>query len=60
LIFIAVLVGGALLGIAGALLAIPVAEIVRVIVVDLVEYRRMKQRDEELATVSSPSSQPPA
>jgi len=58
LIFVAVLVGGALMGIAGALLAIPVAEIIRVIATDVVAYRRMKQRGEEGVTASSPSSQP--
>ncbi len=58
LIFIAVLVGAALLGIVGALLAIPVAEIIRVLVADLVAYRRMRQTENEPA-VSSPSSQPP-
>jgi predicted PurR-regulated permease PerM len=39
LIFIAILVGAALLGIPGALLAIPVAEIIRIVVTDLLEYR---------------------
>src|SRR5215210_5744433 len=60
-IFIAVLVGGLLLGIPGALLAIPVAEIIRIVVTDLLAYRRMRQgeeEDEKLA-VSSSSLQPP-
>ena len=39
-IFTAVLVGGVLLGIPGALLAIPVAEIIRIVVLDLLAYRR--------------------
>ena len=59
LIFVAVLVGAALLGIPGALLAIPVAEIIRIIVTDLLAYRRMRRGEEEPA-VSSPASQPPA
>lgn len=59
LIFVAVLVGAALLGIPGALLAIPVAEIIRVIVTDVLAYRRMRRGEEEPA-VSSPASQPPA
>ena len=58
LIFVAVLVGAVLLGIPGALLAIPVAEIIRVVATDLVAYRRMRQSEKESA-VSAPS-QPPA
>jgi predicted PurR-regulated permease PerM len=42
-IFIAVLVGGMLLGILGALLAIPVVEIGRIVVSELVVYRRTRQ-----------------
>jgi predicted PurR-regulated permease PerM len=57
-IFVAVLVGGLLLGIPGALLAIPVAEIVRIIVTDLLAYRRTEGAEEEPA-VSSPAPQPP-
>jgi predicted PurR-regulated permease PerM len=56
-----VLVGGLLLGIPGALLAIPVAEIIRIVVTDLLAYRRVgrgEEEDEEL-TVSSSSLQPP-
>jgi predicted PurR-regulated permease PerM len=58
-IFVAVLVGAALLGIPGALLAIPVAEIIRVIVTDLLAYRRMK-REESEPDISSPAPLPPA
>ncbi len=39
LIFVAVLVGGLLMGIPGALLAIPVAEVIRIVVTDLIEHR---------------------
>src|ERR687898_91146 len=39
-ILIALLVGGQLLGIPGALLAIPVAEIIRIVVTELLAYRR--------------------
>jgi predicted PurR-regulated permease PerM len=53
-IFVAVLVGGLLLGIPGALLAIPVAEIIRIIVTDLLAYRRTEGAEEEPA-VSSPA-----
>ena len=56
-IFIAVLVGGLLLGIPGALLAIPIAEIIRIVVIDLLAYRREGQEANKPA-VSSPS-QPP-
>jgi predicted PurR-regulated permease PerM len=56
-IFIAVLVGGLLLGIPGALLAIPVVEIIRIMVTELLAYRRTRQEANKPA-VSSPS-QPP-
>jgi len=42
-ILIALLVGGQLLGIPGALLAIPVAEIIRIVVTELMAYRRTAQ-----------------
>jgi len=48
-----------LLGIPGALLAIPVAEIIRITVTDLLAYRRMERAEEEPA-VSSPVPQPHA
>src|SRR5215212_6160478 len=57
-IFVAVVIGGVLLGIPGALLAIPVAEIIRITVTDLLAYRRMERAEEEPA-VSSPSLHPP-
>src|SRR4029453_15167852 len=46
LIFVAVLVGAALRGIPGALLAIPVAEIIRIVVTDLVEHRSRLAEEE--------------
>src|SRR5829696_6367749 len=46
LIFIAILVGAALLGIPGALLAIPVAEIIRIVVTDLLEHRSQLAQEE--------------
>src|SRR5215204_574711 len=61
-IFVAVLVGAALLGIPGALLAIPVAEIIRIVVTDLLAYRRRARRgeeEEEEPAVSPASLQPP-
>jgi predicted PurR-regulated permease PerM len=53
-IFIAVLVGGMLLGIPGALLAIPVVEIIRIVVTEVLAYRRKRQEANE-PTVASPS-----
>ncbi|HET6658496.1 MAG TPA: AI-2E family transporter [Rubrobacter sp.] len=53
-IFIAVLVGGMLLGIPGALLAIPVAQIIRIVVTEVVAYRRTIQEANK-PTVASPS-----
>jgi predicted PurR-regulated permease PerM len=55
-ILIALLVGGQLLGIPGALLAIPVAEIIRIVVTELLAYRRTRQEANEPAVPSS--SQP--
>ncbi len=56
-IFIAVLVGGLLLGIPGALLAVPVAEIIRIVVTDVLTYRRTRQEADKTA-VSAPSRTP--
>jgi predicted PurR-regulated permease PerM len=53
-ILIALLVGGQLLGIPGALLAIPVAEIIRILVTEIVAYRRSRQE------ASGPAVVPPA
>jgi predicted PurR-regulated permease PerM len=53
-ILIALLVGGLLLGIPGALLAIPVAEIIRIVVTELLAYRCTGQRADKTA-VSTPS-----
>src|SRR5918995_962995 len=52
-ILIALLVGGQLLGIPGALLAIPVAEIIRIVVTELLAYRRTAKEADEPAVVSS-------
>jgi predicted PurR-regulated permease PerM len=52
-ILIALLVGGQLLGIPGALLAIPVAEIIRIVVTELLAYRRTRQEETEPAVASS-------
>jgi predicted PurR-regulated permease PerM len=52
-ILIALLVGGQLLGIPGALLAIPVAEIIRIVVTELVAYRRTAQEAKEPAVATS-------
>jgi predicted PurR-regulated permease PerM len=54
-ILIALLVGGQLLGIPGALLAIPVAEIIRIVVTELVAYRRSAQDLAKEPTVASSS-----
>jgi predicted PurR-regulated permease PerM len=48
-ILIALLVGGQLLGIPGALLAIPVAEIIRIVVTELLAYRRTGQETKKPA-----------
>jgi predicted PurR-regulated permease PerM len=53
-ILIALLVGGQLLGIPGALLAIPVAEIIRILVTELLAYRRSAKEANEPAVASSP------
>src|SRR5918993_1139777 len=52
-ILIALLVGGQLLGIPGALLAIPVAEIIRIVVTELLAYRRTTQVASETPVGSS-------
>src|SRR5688572_6768687 len=56
-ILIALLVGGQLLGIPGALLAIPVAEILRIVITELLAYRRTTKAASEPAVASS---SPPA
>src|SRR5918995_5297110 len=53
-ILIALLVGGQLLGIPGALLAIPVAEIIRILVTEILAYRRSRQEASGPAAQSSP------
>ena len=54
-ILIALLVGGQLLGIPGALLAIPVAEIIRIVVTELLAYRRtLKEANEPAVASTSP------
>jgi predicted PurR-regulated permease PerM len=53
-ILIALLVGGQLLGIPGALLAIPVAEIIRILVTEILAYRRSRQEASGPAVVPSP------
>jgi predicted PurR-regulated permease PerM len=60
-ILIALLVGGQLLGIPGALLAIPVAEIIRILITELLAYRRGDQEANEPAVAPStnPSEQNP-
>src|SRR5215208_1858613 len=54
-ILIALMVGAQLLGIPGALLAIPVAEIIRIVVTELLAYRREGQQANEKPAVSSGS-----
>jgi predicted PurR-regulated permease PerM len=56
-ILIALLVGGQLLGIPGALLAIPVAEIIRILITEIRGHRRTAQEENEPAAASS---SPPA
>jgi predicted PurR-regulated permease PerM len=52
-ILIALLVGGQLLGIPGALLAIPVAEIIRIVVTEVLAYRRTSREANKPAVASS-------
>ncbi len=59
-ILIALLVGGQLLGIPGALLAIPVAEIIRILITELRDYRREGQEVKEPAVASTSPPAPPA
>ena len=54
-ILIALLVGGQLLGIPGALLAIPVAEIIRIVITELLAYRRTRQEADEPALPPQPT-----
>ena len=53
-ILIALLVGGQLLGIPGALLAIPVAEIIRIVISEVGAYRRTPKEAKEPAVTSLP------
>jgi predicted PurR-regulated permease PerM len=53
-ILIALLVGGQLLGIPGALLAIPVAEIIRIVVTEVLAYRRSSSQEATKPAVPSP------
>jgi predicted PurR-regulated permease PerM len=59
-ILIALLVGGQLLGIPGALLAIPVAEIIRIVVTELLAYRRTPKEAKVVKEPAVASSSPPA
>ena len=60
-ILIALLVGGQLLGIPGALLAIPVAEIIRIVVTELLAYRRAPEEAKEATREPAvASTSPPA
>ena len=57
-IFVAVLVGAALLSIPGALLAIPVAEIIRIVVTDLIEHRSRLAEEEAARAVGAGENEP--
>jgi predicted PurR-regulated permease PerM len=61
-ILIALLVGGQLLGIPGALLAIPVAEIIRILITEIRDYRREDQeaREPAVAPTSPPAPSAPS
>ncbi len=54
-IFVAILAGGILLGIPGALLAVPVAEIIRIVITDILAYRRTGSDE---VVPAAPPSQP--
>jgi predicted PurR-regulated permease PerM len=53
-------VGGQLLGIPGALLAIPVAEIIRIVVTELLAYRRTPKEAKVVKEPAVASTSPPA
>jgi predicted PurR-regulated permease PerM len=53
MVLVALLIGGQLLGIPGALLAIPVAEIIRIVVTELLAYRRTAREAKEPAVATS-------
>jgi predicted PurR-regulated permease PerM len=58
-ILIALLVGGQLLGIPGALLAIPVAEIIRILITEIRDHRRTRREEASkngVAPLSSPTA----
>ena len=57
-ILIALLVGGQLLGIPGALLAIPVAEIIRIVVTGILDYRRTGQQESREPAAAAPPTTP--
>jgi predicted PurR-regulated permease PerM len=59
-ILIALLVGGQLLGIPGALLAIPVAEIIRILITELRDYRRTPKETKDANEPAVASTAPPA
>jgi predicted PurR-regulated permease PerM len=59
-ILIALLVGGQLLGIPGALLAIPVAEIIRILITELRDYRRTPKETKDANEPAVASTSPPA
>jgi predicted PurR-regulated permease PerM len=59
MVLVALLVGGQLLGIPGALLAIPVAEIIRIVVTELLAYRRTKPEVDKANEPTVASSSPP-
>ncbi len=52
-ILIALMIGAQLLGIVGALLAIPVAEIIRIVVTEVLAYRRTSREANEPAVASA-------
>ena len=55
-IFVAILAGGLLFGIPGALLGVPVAEIIRIVVTDILAYRRTEPDETGPASPPQPAS----
>lgn len=55
-ILVAILIGVSLLGLLGALIAIPLAGCIRVLVADAVEYNRKKRAEKEKSTVKKLTS----
>jgi len=59
LVVVAVLFGSALLGVLGALVAVPVAASVQIAIREYAEYKRIRPRDEPVPPADPPGDDPP-